>query len=441
MKSRLFILLLSLAFNTLKGQADSARLAKSAIEITKLDSLSEVIYDALHPYKLIMIGEMHGTQEPATFVKGLAELFTKHNDSVVVGFEIPSDQMKLFIKMKNERAVYNSDFFKFGSTDGIANDALASCIASVSKNPRVRILFYDINSGESKKNNNDRDSLMYLKIKNELKKHPASTFITLSGNIHNMLLAYKGENKVAGYLSKDNDLHIADKICSLNHVFKSGTMLNNMGKGLQLNKVDNGVTEYSKFTKYNNYLFLFPSKQYAYNGVFYTRNVTAAKLTGKEPVKEKYMLQETFNKMDVPTNDYLTQKLKPIRENFKRINSISEWDSLQTKIIAPSVKVKFYYTDKKLQKIVNRSGQGINQELIEYYLLKGELSFVYEKYFEKEGDLEKPEIVETKYYFEKGKLLNMINSHDRGASFAADYLLNEEKRVKKQFEQLVKFKN
>jgi hypothetical protein len=158
-------------------------------------------------------------------------------------------------------------------------------------------------------------------------------------------------------------------------------------------------------------------------------------------VKEKYMLQETFNKMDVPTNDYLTQKLKPIRENFKRINSISEWDSLQTKIIAPSVKVKFYYTDKKLQKIVNRSGQGINQELIEYYLLKGELSFVYEKYFEKEGDLEKPEIVETKYYFEKGKLLNMINSHDRGASFAADYLLNEEKRVKKQFEQLVKFKN
>ena len=441
MKSRLFILLLSLAFNTLKGQADSARLAKSAIEITKLDSLSEVIYDALHPYKLIMIGEMHGTQEPATFVKGLAELFTKHNDSVIVGFEIPSDEMKAFMKSKNERDVYNSNFFKFGSTDGRANDAWASCMASVSKNSRIKIFFYDINSGESKKNNNDRDSLMYLKIKKELKKYPTAICITLSGNIHNMLLAYKGESKMARYLMNDSELNRADKICSINHAFKSGNMLNNMGKGLQLNKVDNGSTEYSKFTTYTNYLFLFPSRQYAYNGVFFTRNVTAAKLTGKEPVKEKYMLEETFNNTDVPANDYLTGKLKPIRENFKRVNSISEWDSIQTRIVATSGRVKFYYADKKVQKVINRSGQGIHQELIEYYLLKGELSFVCEKYFDKEDSLEKPEIVETKYYFEKGKLLHMINSHDCGAPFAADYLLNEEKRLKKQFEQLVKLKN
>lgn len=441
MKSRLFILLISLAFNTLKGQADSARLAKSAIEINRLDSLSDAIYDALHPYKLIMVGEMHGTQEPAAFVSGLAELFTKHNDSVIVGFEIPSNDMKAFIKAKNERAVFNSDFFKFGSTDGRANDAWAGCMASVSKNPKVRIFFYDVNAGESKKNNNDSDSLMYVKIKNELKKHPSVTCITLSGNIHNMLLPYKGQNKMAGYLMNDSELNIADKICSINHSFRSGTMLNNMGKGLMLNKVNNGNSEYSKFDKYRNYLFLFPSKQYAYNGVFFSRDVNAARLTGTDPVKEKHLLQETFNETDIPRTEYRIEKLKPIRENFKRINSISEWDSIQTRVVSTSGKVKFYYADKRLQKVIVRSGEGVNEELTEYYLLKGELSFVYEKYFEKFPSMEKPEIVETKYYFEKGKLLHMINSHDCGTPFSDDYVLTEEKRLKKKFEQLMKLKN
>lgn len=440
MKSRLFILLLSLAFNTSKGQADSARLAQSAIEITRLDSLSDAIYDVLHPFKLIMVGEMHGTQEPAAFVNGLAELFARH-DSVIVGFEIPPDDMKAFMKAKTERSVYNSDFFKYGSTDGRATDAWASCIASLCKNPRIRMFFYDVNSGESKRNNDDRDSLMYLKVKRELKKHPKATCITLSGNIHNMLLAYKGESKMGRYLMNDMELNMRDKTFSINHTFKSGSMLNNMGKGLMLNKVDNGKSEYSKFTKYTDYFFLFPSRQYAYNGVFFTRSVNAAKLTGTAPVKDKYMLQEAFSEADVAVNDYLTEKLKPIRENFKNINSISEWDSIQTKVITATEKVKFYYSNKKLQKVIDKSGEGINQELVEFYLLKGEPSFVYEKYFDKSDHSEKPEIIKTKYYFEKGKLLYMVNSRDQGTPFTNDYLMNEENRLKKQFEQLMKFKN
>ena len=440
MKSGLLILLLSLIINIAEGQADSVRLAQSALEIRRPDSLSDELYNALHPYKLIMIGEMHGTEEPAAFVKGLAELFAKH-DSVIVGFEIPSDEMKAYSKMKNERSVYNSDFFKHGSTDGRANDAWARCIASFCKNQRIQPFFFDVNPGESKKNNDDRDSLMYLKIKEELKKHPSAICVTLSGNIHNMLIAYKGESKTARYLINDNELNISDKMCSINHNFKSGTMLNNMGKGLMLNKVENTTSLYSKYAKYPNYLFLFSSSQYAYNGVFFTRSVTAAKLTGTDPVQEKYMLPETFNEKDVPVNDYMMGKLKPIRENFKNVNSISEWDSIQTKIVSASEKVKLYYSKKKLQKIIDRSGEGINQELMEYYLLKGQLSFVVEKSFDRKQvrDSGKPEIVVTKIYFEKGKLIQEVNNKE-GAQSDSVYLANEEKRIKKHFEQLMKFK-
>ena len=442
MKSGWFILLLSFAFQTLLGQADSARLATSAIEIGKPDSLSTEIYNALHPYKLIMIGEMHGTNEPAAFVKGLAQLFASHKDSVRVGFEIPSDQMKEFMKAKTERSVYNSTFFKMGSADGRASEAWASCIASLAKKPLVRIFFFDVNSDESKNKLIDKDSLMYLKIKNEIEKHPSAVVITLSGNIHNMLLAYKGENKIARYFIKDKNSSFADNMCSLNHTFKSGSMLNNTRKGLLLSKMDNGTSEYSKFTKYNDYLFLFPSKQYAYNGVLFTRTVTAVKLVSSAPLPQKYVLNETFNEMDVPGNEYLVKELKPIRDNFKRINSISEWDSIYSKTIATAEKLKFYYKEKRLEKFTERSNQGIEQILIEYYFLKGQLSFVVEKSFDKTllDAAGKPEIIETKTYFEKGKLLHMASTQDCGAPFDSDFLLNEEKRIKKHVEQLLKFK-
>jgi len=440
MKRGLFILLLSFAFNGLKGQADSSRLAKSAIGIVRLDSLSGEVYDALHPYKLIMIGEMHGTKEPAEFVKGLAELFTNHRDSVLVGFEIPSAKMKEFLKEKTERSVFNSSFFTTVSTDGRGNEAWAGAISSLALNPKVKIFFFDTNVGDSKRNYLDRDSLMYIKIKKEFEKHPSFKIITISGNIHNMLLPYKNENKVAGFLSQDKELNLADKICSLNHVYKSGTMINNKGKGLQLYKVDNGNTEYSKFKKYEDYLFLFPSKQYAYTGVLFTRNVNAAKLISAGEASSTYNLKETYNEEDISVKEYLIKELNPIRENFRRINSISDWDTVLKRVVPPAEKLRFYFTGKKLEKVISRNGDGINQELTEYYLLRGELSFVYEKYFDKEDNFEKPEIVETKYYFGKGKLLHMANSHDCGAPFADDYLLNEEKRIKKHFEQLLKFK-
>src|SRR3954468_6543694 len=167
MKRGLFILLLSFAFNGLKGQADSSRLAKSAIGIVRLDSLSGEVYDALHPYKLIMIGEMHGTKEPAEFVKGLAELFTNHRDSVLVGFEIPSAKMKEFLKEKTERSVFNSSFFTTVSTVGRGNEAWEGAISSLALNPKVKIFFFDTNVGDSKRNYLDRDSLMYIKIKKE----------------------------------------------------------------------------------------------------------------------------------------------------------------------------------------------------------------------------------------------------------------------------------
>jgi hypothetical protein len=169
-------------------------------------------------------------------------------------------------------------------------------------------------------------------------------------------------------------------------------------------------------------------------------------------------LTENFNREDVIDNEYLQKELKPIRANFKRINSIRNWTKRDTAELWESLEggeAAFCYSDNGLEKIVTRLFGENYQSLTEYYLLNGQLSFVFEKtyhynrpfYYDstmmKENhdnqifDFGKSEIEETRSYFRNGKLLHLINSQDCGAPFADDYLLEEQKVILKEFEKLV----
>lgn len=170
-------------------------------------------------------------------------------------------------------------------------------------------------------------------------------------------------------------------------------------------------------------------------------------------------LGETFNEEDVPVNEYLTERLKPIRTNFKRINSISNWTYIDTKELSETIEggeAKYYYQNEQLEKIVTRQFGETFQQLTEYYLMNGQLSFVFEKSYKynrpiyydstamKENndteafDFVKSEIVEHRSYFDNGKLLHQVNNQDCGSPFTDDYLLEQEKRIKVDFEKLIK---
>ncbi|MFV0530756.1 MAG: hypothetical protein ACK5MD_04895 [Flavobacteriales bacterium] len=172
-------------------------------------------------------------------------------------------------------------------------------------------------------------------------------------------------------------------------------------------------------------------------------------------------LKETFNEEDIPLNEYLTDRLKPIRENFKRINTITNWTSIDTEELTESTEggeAKYYYQNGQLEKIVARHFGETFQLLSEYYLLNGQLSFIFEKrhkynrplYYDttamKENndteafDFVKSEIIEDRSYFENGKLLHQINNQDCGSPFADHYLLEEQKRIKEDFDRLIKHK-
>lgn len=176
--------------------------------------------------------------------------------------------------------------------------------------------------------------------------------------------------------------------------------------------------------------------------------------------KDTIQIQETFNKEDLPVNEYLTERMKPIRDNFKRINSIANWTSITTEDIWESTEggvAKYYYLNGTLEKILTRHFGETGQLLTEYYLQDGKLSFVFEKSYQynrliyhdatlmKElGDTEifdmaKSQITEDRNYIENGELIHQLSNLDCGAPFASDYLLQEQKRINVDFNRLMEY--
>lgn len=277
-KNILLIISITIFMSKIYGQ-DSIFISKNAVKFDKQDSLTNDIYRLIKDYQLIMIGEMHGTCEPAKFVIGMAELLTRYGNNVQVGLEIPSEKMQKYRSLPIDSNIYLSDYFANKSIDGKATYAWANVIERLNDNNKIEIFFYDTYNGDY----NSRDSLMYINIKNRIQLHPNWKTITISGNIHNMLIPKKGKQKTAFYLSKDKDLNISDKILSINHTYAKGTMLNNMGKGFQINTVDNSNSTFSRAVNFENYFLVYPLiDDGRYNGVYFTRKVSSAKLVSEK---------------------------------------------------------------------------------------------------------------------------------------------------------------
>lgn len=265
--TRNYFLILVLIFNQLRGTSQDSIYNKcNAIQISQLGSLDEDIYRAIAPYQLIMVGEMHGTSEPARFVLGLTDLVARKGMHVQVGIEIPSDQMGKYLSNPTDSNIYHSDFFAHRRLDNRASYAWANLIAGIHVNANAEIFFFDINKDEMM-DITQRDSLMYLKIKERIRLHPTWTTITLSGNIHNMLHPYNGESKIGIYILRDNELNMKGKVLSLNHVYPT----------------DHTHPFFEHSVGYENYLYLYPrDANLNFSGIFFTSKCTLSTLVSEE---------------------------------------------------------------------------------------------------------------------------------------------------------------
>jgi len=258
---------------------DSVYVKANAIPVVDSELLNQEVYQAIKGFQLLMIGELHGTNEPAHLVTALANLLLKNETgSILIGLEIPSDEMEEFLADRSEKGIRNSSFFKAISPDGRASVAWANVLIKFMNESRVDIFFYDITKNEAKLGN--RDSIMFTKVKREMIEHPNSKTITLSGNVHNMLKPFRGQPKMGLYLESDKALSISKKTLSIRHEYGAGEMFNNMGYGLKINRSDDSNSIYARSVDHDCYFMSLPPEK-AFNAVFFTRKVTSADLLNK----------------------------------------------------------------------------------------------------------------------------------------------------------------
>ena len=280
MRRGILIGLFGLTFWTLQAQQVSEYLRANAIPIPDAETLPDTLHAMFRPFQVVMMGEMHGTNEPARFVGRLAELCLRMGDSVQVGLEIPASEMEDFLRMRTDSSIATSRFFdspRFES--GRESVAWATLIGGLKERPNVQLFFFDVAEGEGKPF--ERDSLMAAKIRNQYLLHPTWKLLTLSGNAHAMLPKQgpNGNTSMAAVLARDKAMGPSTRICTLNHLYSSGTCRANFGHGLEEKQLIRPQSEYDTALPVDEYLVFFSAKSsYPYTGIYYSRRVTASEM-------------------------------------------------------------------------------------------------------------------------------------------------------------------
>ncbi len=268
-------LILSILFPILSFSQDFVSyLKENAITFSSIEQLNDSAYQKFKPFDAIMIGEMHGTQEPALLVEYLAQLIINKEGSISVGIELPQLEVAQFIKHSKKKNLLQSQFFLKENTDGRNSQAWFDLILACSQNKSIHLFFFD-NSHEYQIEN--RDSSMYVDVLKQKLRYPEEKIITLSGNIHNQLIPFNEQETMASYCAADTSSF--QRICSVRHLFSEGTMMNNTGNGLELHTIDYEASIYSTTVDSDNYiLFYETSEPSANNCLFYTKKVNLSSL-------------------------------------------------------------------------------------------------------------------------------------------------------------------
>jgi hypothetical protein len=231
--------------------------------------LPDSMAKALRPFRVVMVGEMHGTREPAQFAGALAEAFARTGDSVLLGVEIRGESLGTFPRDRNEASLLASPFFQGATGDGRNSGAWKDLLLGAVKNPRIGLFFFDARGGA-------RDSMMAVNIVRAMEEHPGWKVVTLSGNMHNKVRPIGGTRMAASYLLQAAGKELAGRLCSINIAYGEIAMWGDMGDGLKLHtgKSDN---IYAQAAPSDNYLLLLdPRSDYDYNAILFVRNLTAS---------------------------------------------------------------------------------------------------------------------------------------------------------------------
>ena len=257
---------------------EQKNLKENAIPIESLSKLSNKIYDEIANFEILMIGEMHGTTEPAEFAYGLCELIAIHEGSVIMAMEIRASLMNNLSNEMSISELKELDFFRNKNFDGRNGVAWLDLVYKSIKNDGIILKFIDNPYLSS-----TRDSSMYREIRNIHNKHPNTKIVTLTGNSHNSFIPLFNKERIGGYLLKDTVNFDSKKIMSINHVFSEGNMLNNDLTGLKMRTIEREENIYNTTLSHEMFLYRkLPQELNRCTHILYTDKVTASGIIKKD---------------------------------------------------------------------------------------------------------------------------------------------------------------
>jgi len=227
-----FALTISLCCQSVELTGPALKIKEQAIPLENLSKPGSDIYNEIAKYDVILMGEMHGTNEPAEFVYGISKMIADKEGSVTLALELPSSMLDGMTDKMTKEELKALDFFISENRTGQNGESILDLIYKANQDSRIDLQFIDNYRAST------RDSSMYAAICEIKKAAPYTKIVTLSGNIHNRLIPYKDEQRIGGYLIGDTINFDPARIMSINHYFNHGTMLNNIGNGLELQTFD-----------------------------------------------------------------------------------------------------------------------------------------------------------------------------------------------------------
>lgn len=131
--------------------------------------------------------------------------------------------------------------------------------------------------------------------------------------------------------------------------------------------------------------------------------------------------------------EYLGEKLDPIREYVARVDSISmnDWSLVMSKDIVLNDEkyvATFHVWNDEIKKIELIKQNTLSNEKTLYYLKNDELMYVSERSMEDLGE-DGLQLLKNKSFFENGVLIRSMNNQDCGAPFNQQYRDEEQKRI------------
>lgn len=181
--------LLSLLFvRSASAQSTPEWIKSRAVEIKAPDQLPADALASLSRYKLITVGEMHGTHETPQFVLGLAKLLVGRGLAVLLAVEIDEENqadIDRFVSTGDIQFLKSAPFFRRPLQDGRSSEAMAQLLSGVRSLNGLRIVCFD---PKRSSNDQERDRKMAENIRKAHDRLRPDIIIALAGNIHASLV-------------------------------------------------------------------------------------------------------------------------------------------------------------------------------------------------------------------------------------------------------------